>query len=217
MQRSTPDTSGIVSSDPVIQGAILRLIGLRQEADRLSKVMTAYKAERYALPSKPPEVAALEHYTMSDKTECGCSTCFEWNLRRDEFIRVAKMVPKGHNWSVCGCGTCRFIGRIHFNYLAAVNKRDLVIETSFHAHHHSPFGEQIMRWLDAEMANPRYTVDWCAKEMAHYALEWWFERCEKALGPAVSGVVFRGGGAKLDFVFHFESSLLAQGSIFSER
>lgn len=160
-----------------------------------------------------PVVPAVQHYPLTEGAECGCAICSEWDMRRGEFISAARLVPRAHKWSTCCCGICRFVGRIHLNFLAATNTRDLLIETSYHARHHSPFGERVMEWLHAELANPRYTVNWRAQEMSRYPMEWWFRRCEAVLGPVVSGAVFRDGMHVVDARVHFASSLAADGEV----
>jgi hypothetical protein len=150
---------------------------------------------------------------MLEGSTCGCETCAEWDLRRSEFISVVKFVPKGHKWSTCSCSICRFIGRIQLNFLAATNRRDLLIETSYHAEYHSQHGTMVMAWLEQELKAPRYTVNWCAQEMSRYPLEWWLRRCEATLSPIVSGVVFKTGMLVSDLPVHFASSLMAVGEL----
>lgn len=201
----------MLSSDATIGRLARRHVSLLAEATRLDVILATYASRPEHAPSVFPVVSALDHYPMSEGAECGCDTCAEWGMRREEFIRVTRLVPKGHKWSTCACGTCRFVGRIQLNFLAATNRRDLLIETSFHARYHSPFGVHVMAWLETEMTNPRYTVNWCAQEMNRYPLEWWLRRCENAVGPVVSGIVFRDAMHVTDARVHFGSSLVADG------
>lgn len=201
-----------LSRDTVIRAAAARREALDREAVELDGVLAAYTARPTCEPRFIASVAALQHYSMTEGTHCGCDTCVEWNTRRDEFIRASKLVPIGHRWSTCGCGICRFVGRIQLNFLAATNTRDLLIEISYHATHHSPFGTQVMRWLERELMDPMYTVNWRAQEMNRYPLERWLRRCESVLGPYVSGVVFGANMAVEHLPVHFASSLVAEGS-----
>ena len=200
------------SNDTVIRAAVARRKVLDKEAIELDNVLTAYMSRPMYEPKFVAPVAALQHYSMTESEHCGCDTCSEWNTRRDEFIRASKLVPLGHRWSTCGCGVCRFVGRIQLNFLAATNTRDLLIEISYHATHHSPFGEKVMAWLERELMNPMYTVNWRAQEMNRYPLERWLRRCESSLGPYVSGVVFGANMAVEHLQVHFGSSLVAEGS-----
>jgi hypothetical protein len=185
-----------------------RVRALLDEARRLDGMLSSYAA------SPPPvsgtvsvAISALEHYPFAENADCGCDVCLDWNRHRGEFIEVGRLVPKGHKWSTCDCVTCRVIGRIHLNFLAATNRRDLLIEFSFH----SPFGEQVMAWLSNEMRKSVYTVNWCAQEMSRYPLEWWMRRCQVALGPVVSGEVFGSNRGVEPLSIAFASSLTADG------
>jgi len=202
-----------LSVDPVVGNVVSRYHMLVVEAAKLDSILKAYADRPVAVAEPLPIVPAVQHYPFTEGNECGCAICVEWDMRRDESISAAKLVPKGHKWSTCGCGACRFVGRIHLNFLAATNTRDLLIETSYHAHHHSPFGEKVMTWLGQELTNPRYTVNWRAQEMSRYPMEWWFRRCEAALGPIVSGAVFRDGMHVVDARVHFASSLAVDGEV----
>lgn len=185
---------------------------LAKEAARLDLVIAAYATQ--AKPTNEmPVLPAVQHYYLTEGAECGCPICTEWDVRRTEFINAGSLIPKGHKWSTCSCSICRFVGRIHLNFLASTNTRDLLIETSYHAQHHSPFGDRVMQWLAIELTDPRYTVNWRAQEMSRYPLEWWFKRCESVLGPQVSGAVFRDGMHKVDMYVHFSSSLMADGEM----
>lgn len=201
------------SLDAVVRTTAKRYMSLAAEAARLDMILAGYASRPTCEATVIPAVPAVQHYPLTEGAECGCGICAEWDMRRDEFVAAARLVPKAHKWSTCGCGTCRFVGRIHLNFLAATNTRDLLIETSYHARHHSPFGEQVMQWLSQELANPKYTVNWRAQEMSRYPMEWWFRRCEAVLGPVVSGAVFRDGMHVVDAQVYFASSLAADGEV----
>jgi len=190
-----------------------RHAALVAEASALDRVLTAYAAASPRELPRVPTVSALDHYPFSEGAECGCDTCMEWMLRRSEFIDASRLIPKGHKWSTCTCVPCRFVGRIHLNHLAATNTRDLLIGMSYHARHHSPFGRQVMEWLEVELRKPAYTVNWRAQEMSRFPLEWWFRRCEATLGPVVSGEVFGSNMGVDQLPVHFMSSLLADGAL----
>lgn len=164
----------------------MRLI---DDMERLGRSLVAYARSAPkcdAPPPKPPQ----EHYAFLDAHECGCPTCHDWEIRRAEFVAAIKLVPKGHKWTICGCQACRFVGRIQLNYLAATNRRDLLIEMAFHSRYHSRHGDLVMAWTEKELANPAYTVNWCAQEMSRFPMERWLKRCEMAVSGLVSGAVF---------------------------
>ena len=175
----------------------------------LYDALTAYAMHTPVQEDRLP-VSPLEHYSMLDAPDCGCGTCADWEQRRAEFVEAATLVPKDHKWTICACPDCRLVGRIQLNYLAATNRRDLLIEMSFHARYHSRHGALIMAWLANEMKNPAYTINWCAQEMSRYPLERWISRCEMAVSGLVSGTVFRATAGVTDFVSSLGSSLNAQ-------
>ena len=206
-------SASIHSVDPVIRHVASRYEMMRGEKQHLSNMLLTYAGNHVAQPKDQPVVSVLAHYQMSERTPCGCSTCTEWVTRRNEFVEALKLVPVGHKWSTCSCYVCRFVGRIQLNHLAAANSRDLLIEMSYHAKYHSPYGTEVMAWLEDELKRPMYTVNWRAQEMNRYPMEWWLRKCEAVLGPIVSGTVFRASMMVTDLKVHFGSSLLADGEI----
>lgn len=160
-----------------------------KEIEALGKSLVAY-AKNAPLEDARPSMPPQEHYHILDAPTCGCSTCRDWEIRRAEFVDAVKLVPKGHKWTICGCQACRFVGRIQLNYLAATNRRDLLIEMAFHSRFHSRHGDLVMAWTVQELKNPAYTVNWCAQEMSRFPMERWLKRCEMAVSGIVSGAVF---------------------------
>ena len=181
------------SSDPAVRSLAARRDRLRCEMVAMETLLNAYAdSSRDGLAA--PVVSPLGHSAMlDDGEECGCAVCTEWRQRRDECEAAMRLVPEGHRWSICACADCRFVGRMHLNYVAAANVRDLVIEMAFHAGRHSRHGEAVMRWLTGELASPKYTVRWCAYEIGRRPVEEWLAACETALSPALSGKVFAVG------------------------
>jgi hypothetical protein len=199
------------SPDPIVRAAAEKQRRLAREATALDTVLAAYNG--VIVPSQPnhPVISALEHYSIWDE-HCGCRTCREWAIRQAEFKSVEKLIPKDHTYSTCSCPVCRVIGRIQINQLAADNCRNLLIEISYHAHH-SSHGTLIMTWLEQEMTQPRYTINWCAQELSRYPVGWWVRKIENALGPAVSGTVFNHDIHSIDAQVYFPSSLTALGHL----
>jgi hypothetical protein len=199
--------------DAVMRSIAQRFRSLTSEAAILDFALSMYAKRNVGIEKNPDAVPLLEHYMFTDYANCGCSVCTEWASRREEMVRALELVPKGHKWSTCSCDVCRFVGRIHLNNLAAENTRNLLIETSFHARYHSPFGEQVMQWLTVELTDPRYTLNWRAQEMSRVSLDKWFGKCQASLGPIVSGAVFRDDMHMQDVRVHFGSSLVADGFV----
>lgn len=205
-----------MSPDPLtsVDPAVRMIAEQHREASNRANQLRAYlmvyadgrsaERERKSLP-----VSAEEHYGFNESADCGCAICTDWTTRRAEFIAVAGLVPKGHKWTVCGCDSCRFVGRFQMNLLAATNRRDLLIEMSFHARFHSLHGEHVMAWFSKEIRNPSYTDNWCAQEMSRYPVERWLMRCEMAVSGMVGGPVFQDSARRIDFVERSSSSLEA--------
>jgi hypothetical protein len=179
-----------MSFDGVVRFAYARLDALRAEAARLDGLLGVY-ARHFRARQELRCVPAEDHHDMLDDADCGCAACVDWTLRREEFVAAGMLLPKGHRWSTCLCETCRFIGRVHLNFLAATNRRDLLIEMAFYAKHHSIYPHHVMAWHEDELRRPGYTVNWCAQEMSRFPMAHWLRKCEAAVGPVVSGMVFR--------------------------
>lgn len=202
------------SADPTARLLATRYREASRRADALRAYLTIYAEGRSLESSYVAEsVSAEEHYGFDESADCGCAICADWTVRRAEFVSAASLIPKGHKWTVCGCDTCRFVGRFQMNYLAATNRRDLLIEMSFHARFHSLHGKHVMAWYHQEIQNPSYTDNWCAQEMSRYPVERWLTRCEMAVSGSVGGPVFQASAQRLAYVESSSSSLNADTNL----
>ena len=199
----------VASPDPVIQHLIDKRDSIKAGLAATARRLQAYVRQTREPVSKPM-VSPQEHYSMLDEEDCGCTACVDWDIRRKEFLRAIKLIPKGHKWTVCACDLCRFVGRFQLNLLAAANRRELLIEMSFHARYHSHHGKLVMDWLEAEMRNPSYTINWCAQEMSRYPMERWIQRCETAVSGIAGGPVFITSARMTDAIANVGSSLTAE-------
>lgn len=197
------------SEDDVIRYFVKQYSDLQKSFSNVAAYIKAYSSKVEQPAPRGPAISLQEHYSMLDEEDCGCHVCAEWTQRREEFIRASKIIPKGHKWSVCSCNDCRFVGRFQLNLLAAANRRELLIEMSFHARYHSRHGHTVMRWIVQEMAQPSYTDNWCAQEMNRFPMERWLQRCESAVSGVVGGPVFINSTMVTDLITHFGSSLNA--------
>jgi hypothetical protein len=164
---------------------------LRYEAFRLDQILSIYGDHTRKEP-RNPALAPLDHHDMLESSSCGCNVCFEWRGRQEDFASALRMLPVKHKWSTCNCSSCRFIGRAHWNLLAAANTRDLLIEMAFYGRHHSRHPNHVMAWFNVEMRRPEYTINWRAREMGQYPTARWLRRCQEVVGPLISGAVFHG-------------------------
>jgi hypothetical protein len=196
------------SPDTVIQKIAEDQLNLIAEMQRVLGYLRMYAEQERPVITQAP-ISPQEHYNMLDEELCGCNTCVDWDLRRKEFIRATGLIPKGHKWTVCNCAICRFVGQFQLNLLAAANRRELLIEMSFHARYHSRHGDMIMTWLAEEMRKPSYTDNWCAQEMSRYPMERWLKRCEMAISGDVGGPVFINSTMVTEMYTPFASSLFA--------
>jgi len=201
-----------LSPDPRIAELFRRRESLSAAAERIGFMLGAYRASALfasgAAGSGAVSVPLSRHASMSNRESCGCRICTEWRVRRREFADAVKLVPAGHRWSTCACPKCRFVGRMHLNYVAASNVRDLAIEMAFHAEYRSNHGEEVMDWFEREIVRPCYTLSWCACEIGRRSMDEWLGKCEKALSPVLSGAVFAPDkGRRLSFMVAQASQL----------
>lgn len=179
-----------VSPDPVIRRVALRRSAVAAEIRRLDSLIEVYAAQVKPTPVRM-SVPPIEHYGMLDSEDCGCEICTDWTARRAEFVAAIPLMPKGHKWSLCACDACRFVASMHTGFLAATNRRDLLIETAYHARHSTKYGTQVMNWLGGELQRTKADVKWSAQELSRQPMQHWLKKCEAVVGPAVSGIVFR--------------------------
>jgi hypothetical protein len=164
---------------------------LRFEAARLDRLLTI-NAKQAAddESSQNPVLALLDHHSVTEQTECACTLCLEWTSRRSDLKRILNFQPQGHRWSICDCRDCQIIRDMHTNYMAATNKRDLFIELSFYATHHTKKPEAVMTWFNQEFKKPNYSAKWCAHKINQIPMSFWLQKCENALSGMFSGRVF---------------------------
>jgi len=208
--------AAVVSTDPVMQTLVCKQDALAADLATTRQRLQAYVRQTTVTLSRPA-ISPQEHYNMLDEEQCGCAICMDWDMRRQEFLRAIKLIPKGHKWTVCACDLCRFVGRFQLNLLAVANRRELLIEMAFHARYHSRHGKLIMEWLETEMRNPSYTLNWCAQEMSRYPMERWIQRCESAVSGIAGGPVFITSARMTDAIANIGSSLSSEVSVYQTR
>lgn len=189
MHKQPPDI--LHSLDAVVRAAVEKRQALLDEKTRLDGMLLAYSMSIVSgageLPTPPGS-----HYNMVDEI-CGCALCVDYSRRRNEVNRVSDLTT-GHPRD-CACRECRTAGKLQTGFRAATNRLDLLVEMSFHAVFHSHHQDQVLSWTQQELDRPDITMNWWAIEGGQAPMASWIRRCEKALSPIVSGVVFRGMGA----------------------
>ncbi len=135
---------------------------------------------------------AMQHYDVATDTDCSCQICTEWKRRRDVVQAIAPFVE--NHARDCGCDSCRAYREAAVSFLAMTNRRDLWIESSYHAlkgieSSHVPgttlSGEAYMTYIAAELESPERSEGWWAQEGGRYPLGYWFRRFERMVRTSV--------------------------------
>lgn len=154
-----------------------------------SGVVTRLGNGNYILPEKkgsslpfefPPARGDLDHYWVSDGIECGCNTCVEWVNRRER-VRDAESRVQEHRHN-CPCDDCRAFRKAQRVFMAQTNRRELWIESSWHAAEKpTEFGQPFMDFMQREIGNGQRTENWWCQEGGRYPLGYWFARFRNAV------------------------------------
>ncbi len=146
-------------------------------------------------PQKMREFPFLDHYDYSfTDSECSCTICTEWRLNLAELQRL-QFSTKGHHkhhYGRCGCEDCESKMRARSSYLAALSRRDLYSESSFHAAHMPPdVGEKFMSWLLGVLLDRKLKSNgWWENTAPMVPLGQWQVMFHRAEAAGVSGLVF---------------------------
>ena len=149
------------------------------------------------------EYSPLNHfdYSVLDQ-ECACDICTDW---RGKLARWrASLAPRWHRRD-CACVSCKEYMRTRSAYLAAVHRRDLYCESSWHAsmvdHRNEIFdltisvpgsglGARFMEWLGGQLEAE--TDGWWEKLGPRIPLSAWFDGFTYALESSGIGVLGSG-------------------------
>lgn len=131
----------------------------------------------------------LQHfeYVELDK-HCHCPICESW---RTAFARynelLAKVWDHAKPLGKCKCEDCKVAMKARTPYLAALNRRDLYSEGSWHASTNMLKGERFMDWLHTEITGEKHGDGWWAAYAPEMRLGRWMQLYEQA--AVASGVV----------------------------
>lgn len=131
----------------------------------------------------------LEHYAVLDDDACSCSICVAWRKARV----VADAAAKKESVEAAR--------RVRYHLQALNARRDLWIESSYHASMHK-FGKPYMAWLANETADVRRYYGWWANEASRLPMTFWFERFERAVMAGVTAITGAVSGA-FRFTSHY--------------
>jgi hypothetical protein len=127
----------------------------------------------------------LDHYDVLETDPCGCAVCSSWRRAKQDYTAAAKNRPD--HLPTCGCDTCTPIRRMHFQYQAFNVRRDLWIESSYHASIHK-YGPTYMSWLAVRTVDAKRRSNWWAIEASRFSVDYWFAEFDSAIRSGVVSV-----------------------------
>lgn len=122
----------------------------------------------------------LEHYDYETlDAQCVCIVCEDWRGTA-KALEKAREVIADHPRS-CLCCECKAMYSARSRYLAALNRRDLYSEASYHATRDPALGPRFMSWVGVQMIEPRpKSQNWWEIKAPALPLLAWFTTFEKA-------------------------------------
>jgi len=137
---------------------------------------------------------ALEHFDYSVlDTDCICPICEEWRATYQTWLRDQEDPAKHQAGCRCPQYACRIPSRSA--YLAAMYRRDLYCESSWHASENK-WGRTYMEWLTGQVvedpAIPNRTRVWWETVGCSAPLHYWFKHFNRR---AMTISAFASGGS----------------------
>lgn len=121
---------------------------------------------------------------------CTCKYCADWREKRRSFDH-AKALTSDHSIS-CYCWRCVARRDLQTSYLAALNKRDIYCEISWHASKHKDsYGPTLMQWIDVVLQSDELGEGWWYTRAPYFPLRHFLYRFQAVFStkiPAVSGM-----------------------------
>lgn len=119
-------------------------------------------------PQRPNIFGPLDHHEYRVDLECECYLCEDWRRNRDSYF----VLRTGNSHLLdCRCDPCRDRYRARTDYIAALNKRDLYCEASFHAWKNPAWGSLFMNWVTSQVT--MYTSGFWEQRAPHRAMRDW--------------------------------------------
>jgi hypothetical protein len=130
------------------------------------------------------EFDPLDHYDYGEiDLQCSCGLCADWRKKLSDLQRFQSYLPrKNCEHESCHpdlkgpCSDCKLALRSRMTYLAALNRRDLYSECSFHASNMEPpiVGEAFMRWVRAVVDDSTTRPDgWWTNKAPYLPMQFW--------------------------------------------
>lgn len=142
--------------------------------------------------SKPKVFAPLDHYDYGELDAlCECSLCQDWRIKLKFLKQYQDNLPKKdcpekscHPDLKGPCSDCRLGLRARMIYLAALNRRDLYSESSFHADAMDPpvLGEAYMAWIKGVIDDRKTREDgWWTNKAPYLPMQWWLTMFKRSV------------------------------------
>lgn len=149
-----------------------------------------------AVALKVKEFDLLEHgdYGETD-LRCTCALCEDWRAKLAVLQKFQSYLPREtcpeyacHPDLKGPCADCRLGLKARMTYLAALNRRDLYSECSFHASmmESQMIGRSFMQWVrDIIDDRANYPDGWWTNKAPHHPLQFWITMFKQSI---ISGV-----------------------------
>ena len=130
----------------------------------------------------------LEHfdYSLTDSA-CCCQVCVDWRVKLIA-LKDAHTHIESHKRD-CSCADCSAYMKSRSAYLAALNRRDLYSECSWHALDMEE-GARFMGWLTGILFDRKLKSDgWWESRGPHLPLSYWKMMFKRSFAIGASGLV----------------------------
>lgn len=133
------------------------------------------------------DFSPVEHYDYSIlDVACSCVICMQW---RQLYTTIQNSGVANHHRG-CACSICIPLRKTRSAFLAAVHRRDLYCESSFHAAHMEPpeLGTSYMSWLKDVLLDRKTRSDsWWEFHGERYPIAYWMRLFRQDLGGDALG------------------------------
>jgi hypothetical protein len=129
----------------------------------------------------------LDHYDYSAiDTGCCCTVCEDQRIRLIEMTVLVVATADHHR--ICKCKLCKERKASRTAYFAAVNRRDLYSESSYHAK--IWLGESFMTWITSVLEDKQRSDGWWMLQAPWKHMgNWFLDYSRSQANPSVSGGV----------------------------
>lgn len=137
-----------------------------------------------AIALKTRQFDPLDHFDYGETDlQCSCTLCEDWRAKLSVLQGYQQMLPKKECLEVSchpdlkgPCPDCRLAMKSRMIYLAALNRRDLYSECSFHGSmmENAAVGRTFMRWIRNVIDDRKtYPDGWWTNKAPFLPLQFW--------------------------------------------